>query len=100
MTPICALAKLPPLPARGDTRESKHPPAKPGALFCEPLKAAGKARDPSPDLVPRPPSPLGEGKTFCAQERTLNKAHPLRGERVVVLLPRPRSPQPVPSPGG
>src|SRR5271157_3722167 len=33
----------------------------PWALRSWPLKEAGTSRDPSPDLVPRPPSPLGEG---------------------------------------
>ena len=44
----------------------KYPPAKAGALRCWPLKGAGKARDPSPDLVPRPPSPLGEGRSLLS----------------------------------
>src|SRR5208282_2396037 len=58
----------------------KYPPAKPGALFCEPLKGAGRTRDPSPPqpaergaphLVPRPPSPLGEGRSPPGVPHTL-----------------------------
>jgi hypothetical protein len=40
-------------------------------------------RDPSPDLVPRPPSPLGEGKeeSLVTPHPTSSLGHPLPSER-------------------
>ena len=46
----------------------KYPLAKLGALLCRALKGARRMRDPSPDLLRRPPSPRGRGKTFQRTE--------------------------------
>ena len=50
--PSCLKGTLVPLAARGAHLAGKYPPAKPGALDWEPLKAAKRGRSRDPDSMP------------------------------------------------
>jgi hypothetical protein len=60
--------------------------ARGGERHCEIIRLSRGGRNPSPDLVPRPPSPLGRGKSHGGAVRA--KKNPLSSVGEVAALRR------------